>query len=164
MAALVTAYVDGADLRERFVVFDRQTQCALVRSLGRFLAELHDAFEFDEYGEVVVADGAVAAVLDRESPLAAAPALSVAKAEYLVADWYVADPDPLRTAFATGYEAVRPLPPVEPVHRAAAVCRTAVDSTGTVTNPGYPEFDREAAVAFHRRALKRALVDAASGD
>ena len=144
MAALVTAYVDGASVAS---------------------APSARLFPWDfRPGNALVADGAVAAVLDWESPLAAAPALSVAKAEYLVADWYIADPDPLRTAFATGYEAVRPLPPVEPVHRAAAVCRTAVDSTGTVTNPGYPEFDREAAVAFHRRALKRALVDAASGD
>jgi len=241
VAALIRAYVDAGDLHRRFVELARSTQRGLARSFGRFLAELHETFRFDGYGEVVVADtattvgtvdtagvatpggslvgtdddwadwlmtygraglgrlpaafdglrpdlaalfedaslasapsarlfpwdfrpgnalvadGEVAAVLDWESPLAAVPALSVAKAEYLVADWYVADPDPLRTAFAAGYESVRPLPAVEPVHRAAAVCQTAVDSTGTVTNPGYPEFDREAAVAFHRRALERVL-------
>jgi hypothetical protein len=111
-------------------------------------------------GNALVADGSVAAVLDWEAPLAAPPALSVAKARYLVADWYVDDPDPLRTAFAEGYEAVRPLPAVRPVHRAAAVCQTAVDSTGAVTDPGYPEFDRERSVAFHRRALERILADA----
>jgi aminoglycoside phosphotransferase (APT) family kinase protein len=37
-------------------------------------------------GNALVADGEVAAVLDWESPLAAVPALSVAKAEYLVAE------------------------------------------------------------------------------
>jgi len=108
-------------------------------------------------GNALVADGEVAAVLDWERPLAAAPALSVAKATYLVVDWYVEDTAPLREAFVDGYERVRPFPTVRPVHRAAAVCRSAVDSTGAVTNPGYPERGREEAVAFHRTALARAL-------
>jgi hypothetical protein len=247
-AALVTEYVDGVDLYERFADLGRSTQCALARTFGRSLAELHERFRFERYGSVavpvgsdatpadpavefvacasdgdapetdgtdwvawlgaygrtalarlpaafddlrgdlaalfddpavesapssrlfpwdfrpgnaLVADGEVAAVLDWESPLAAAPALSVAKAEYLVADWYVDDPRPLREAFRAGYGSVRPRPTVEPVHRAAAICRTAVDSTGAVTNPGYPELGREASVSFHRRALEDAL--AASG-
>jgi Ser/Thr protein kinase RdoA (MazF antagonist) len=104
-------------------------------------------------GNALVADGEVTAVLDWEAPLAAAAALSVAKAEYLVADWYVDDPAPLRSAFAAGYNSVRPYPDPEPVHRAAAVADSAVDSRGEVTTPGYPEVDRETAVAFHRRAL-----------
>lgn len=104
-------------------------------------------------GNAVVADGRVTAVLDWETPMAAAPALSVAKAEYLVADWYANHPEPLRTAFVEGYETVRDYPAVRPVHRVAAVTDSAVDSTGAVTNPGYPELDREAAVAFHRETL-----------
>jgi len=56
-------------------------------------------------GNAVVADGRVTAVLDWEAPMAAAPALSVAKAEYLVADWYADHPEPLRTAsYATAVE------------------------------------------------------------
>ncbi|ELZ28865.1 phosphotransferase [Halosimplex carlsbadense 2-9-1] len=112
-------------------------------------------------GNALVADGELAAVLDWESPLAAAPALSLAKAEYLVADWYVEDPDALRDAFRAGYDSVRQRPAVEPVHRAAAICRTAVDSNGVVTNPGYPELGREQSVSFHRRALERALAGSA---
>lgn len=112
-------------------------------------------------GNALVADGELAAVLDWESPLAAAPALSLAKAEYLVADWYVADPAPLRDAFRAGYGSVRPVPTVSPAHRAAAVCRTAVDSSGVVTNPGYPELGREKSVSFHRQALEGALAESA---
>jgi hypothetical protein len=110
-------------------------------------------------GNALVADAAVAAVLDWEAPLAAPRGVSVAKAEHLVVDWYVpADKtDPLRRAFRDGYESVAPLPPVERAHRAAAVASAVVDSGGTVTNPGYPPVDRDAAVEFHRDALRRAL-------
>lgn len=250
-AALVTEYVGGADLHERFTAFDTAARCALARAFGRSLAELHEAFRFERYGLVtaaggaersrsgsdarlvarasdgddlpetdgtdwaawlgaygrsglarlpsafddlrgdlaalfdepavesapaarlfpwdfrpgnaLVADGELAAVLDWEAPLAAAPALSVAKAEYLVADWYVEESEPLREAFRAGYGSVRPVPTLRPVHRAAAVCRTAVDSNGVVTNPGYPEFGREKSVSFHRRALERALAGSAVG-
>jgi hypothetical protein len=248
-AALVTEYVDGADLHDRFADLDRSTQCTLARAFGRSLAELHEAFRFERYGSVavptrsdaspeestvelvacagdgddlpetdgtdwaawlgaygraglerlpsafddlrgdlaalfddpgvesapparlfpwdvrpgnaLVADGELAAVLDWEAPLAAAPALSLAKAEYLVVDWYVDDPHPLREAFRAGYESVRPCPAVQPVHRAAAICRTAVDSNGVVTNPGYPELSREKSVSFHRRALEGVLAGSA---
>ncbi|ELZ37606.1 phosphotransferase family protein [Halorubrum tebenquichense] len=110
-------------------------------------------------GNALVADGAVTAVLDWEAPLAAPPGVSVAKAEHLVVDWYVpaAETDPLRRAFRDGYESVAPLPPVGRAHRAAAVASAAVDSGGVVTNPRYPPVDRGEAVAFHRRALRRAL-------
>lgn len=108
-------------------------------------------------GNALVADGDIVAVLDWESPLAAAPALSAAKATYLVDDWYVTDPDPLRAAFRAGYETVRSYPAVEPVHLAAAVVDSAVDSRGVVTNPRYPELDREAAVAFHHHSLEQIL-------
>jgi len=219
MAYMVTAYVAGADLHERFAALGENRQRALARTFGEHLGALHEEFRFDGYGAVVVddgeltawredwatwlaeygrsaverlpaafdpvreavralfaepaaespparlfpwdfrpgnaliADGRLTAVLDWEEPLAAAPALAAAKAEYLVADWYVADPAPLREAFVSGYERVRPYPAVQPVHRAAAIADSAVDSTGAVTNPGYPEVDREAAVTFHRRAL-----------
>jgi Ser/Thr protein kinase RdoA (MazF antagonist) len=223
---LVTAYVEGADLHERFVALAPEQRVAVARTFGRSLASLHDAFRFDGVGRLAVrngglvadddwrdwfesyardavdrlpdafdalrpqlravlvedtppapstsrlypwdfrpgnalyADGGVTAVLDWEAPLAAAPALSVAKAEYLVADWYVDDPAPLRAAFAAGYETVRPYPDVWPAHRVAAVADTAVDSTGAVTNPGYPEADRRAAVSFHWNTLA-AVVDSA---
>ena len=105
-------------------------------------------------GNALVADGRVTAVVDWEGPLAAAPALSVAKTEYLVADWYVPD-DSLRDAFRAGYKSVRPFPTIRPIHRLVAVAATAVDSRGGVTNPGYPPVSRAEAVAFHRRALER---------
>lgn len=109
-------------------------------------------------GNAIVADGSVTAVLDWEAPLAAHPALSVAKTEYLVADWYVNDPGPLRAAFREGYASVRKLPSVEPAHRVAAIAASAVDSAGRVTNPRYPPVGRDAAVAFHREALESVLA------
>jgi len=104
-------------------------------------------------GNALVDDGTLAAILDWEAPLAADPALSFAKAEYLVADWYVERSEPLRRAFRQGYSRVRDLPAVASIHRVAAIADTAVDSRGQVTNPGYPELPRAEAVAFHRRAL-----------
>ncbi|TKX62693.1 phosphotransferase [Halorubrum sp. ASP1] len=110
-------------------------------------------------GNALVADGAVTAVLDWEAPLAAPPGVSVAKAEHLVVDWYVPadETGPLRRAFREGYESVAPLPAVERAHRAAAVASAVVDGGGAVTNPRYPPVDRDAAVEFHRAALRRAL-------
>lgn len=112
-------------------------------------------------GNALVADASLAAVVDWEAPLSAPPALSLAKTEYLVADWYVsadraAD---LRAALRAGYAAVRSPPVVAPGHRVAAVASAAVDSRGRVTNPGYPPVDRAAAVAFHRRAFSAALAE-----
>jgi len=108
-------------------------------------------------GNALVAENEISAVVDWERPLAADPALAVAKTEYLVADWYGEDPTALRDAFRDGYESVRPYPDVRPVHRIAAVADTAVDSRGVVTTPGYPELGRDAAVDFHRSALSAAL-------
>lgn len=109
-------------------------------------------------GNALVADGTVSAVLDWERPLAAGPALSLAKTDYLVADWYVpGEADDLREALRTGYESVRPLPEVERAHRVAAVASAAVDSRGEVTNPRYPPVDRASAVAFHLDSLRRLL-------
>jgi len=110
-------------------------------------------------GNALVDSGAVSAVVDWERPMAAPPALALAKVEYLVADWYVDDPAPLRRAVRDGYGAVRPTPAVGPHHRVAAIAASAVDSRGTVTNPGYPERSRAASVAFHRAALTAALPD-----
>lgn len=104
-------------------------------------------------GNAVADDGQIRAILDWEAPIAATPALSVAKAKHLVADWYAADPAPLRAAFVAGYEEVREYPDVRPIHRVTAIADSAVDSNGTVTNPGYPEVDRETAVEFHRERL-----------
>lgn len=110
-------------------------------------------------GNALLSDGRVTAILDWERPLAAAPALSVAKTEYLVADWYVpgAETESLREAFRAGYESVRAYPNVRPGHRVAAVVSAAVDSRGAVTNPGYPPVSRSDAVRFHRRSLERLL-------
>lgn len=108
-------------------------------------------------GNALVEGGEITAVVDWEGPLAAAPALAVAKTEYLVADWYVSPTaaESLRDAFRAGYESVRAYPTVRPIHRLVAVASTAVDSRGGVTNPGYPPVSRAEAVAFHRRALER---------
>lgn len=108
-------------------------------------------------GNALFHEGELTAVLDWERPFSAAPALSVAKAEYLVPDWYVDDPTPLRAAFRAGYGSLRPVPNVRPVHRAVAIAASAVDTAGVVTRPSFPERDCEGAVAFHRRALRWAL-------
>lgn len=104
-------------------------------------------------GNVVVEDGRVVAFLDWGQPLAAGTGLSVAKTEYLVADWYGGDRGRLRSAFRDGYTAVRPLPTVTRAERLAAVLRSAVDGDGEVTRPGYPERTGSDAVAFHRKRL-----------
>ena len=108
--------------------------------------------------------GAVTAILDWGGPLAADPALSLAKAEYLTADWYceggpdTAAADRLRESFREGYAERRPVPEVPRAYRLAAVVRSAYDSRGEVTRPGYPEREGERAVGFHREHL-RALLD-----
>jgi aminoglycoside phosphotransferase (APT) family kinase protein len=123
--------------------------------------------------------GTVAAVLDWGTPLAADPALSLAKATYLTTEWYVRagdrrrpsdrtngdtarhDPDTaarLREAFRDGYAERRPVPEVPRTYRLAAVVRSAVDARGTVTRPGYPERGGDAAVAFHRDRLRSVLA------
>jgi len=223
VAYMLTAYVPGADLHTQFTSLPAETQQAIVRSFGKYLAQLHDQFSFESYGTLVVtgdtlaaqrpdwgtwlreygrravgrlppafepiraecrelytgpptdaaptarlypwdfrpgnaliADDDVTAILDWEAPLAAPASMSVAKAEYLVADWYVTEPESLREAFRSGYESVRPYPSIPTTHRVAAIANTAVDSSGDVTNPGYPELGREEAVAFHRTALEAA--------
>lgn len=112
-------------------------------------------------GNALVDGGELSAILDWEGPLAADPALSYAKAEYLVADWYVSREQAraLRSAFRRGYESIRDPPAVEAVHRVAAIASTAVDSRGVVTNPRYPPVDRKAAIEFHRVSLRRALSE-----
>jgi len=102
-------------------------------------------------------DGTLAAVLDWGDPLAAHPALSVAKTEHLVANWYVDDPASLRAAFRAGYESVRPLPDVPVADRLTAVVQSAVDSEGVVTRPRYPELTGDDAVAVHREWLEEWL-------
>jgi aminoglycoside phosphotransferase (APT) family kinase protein len=110
-------------------------------------------------GNALVDDGSVTAVLDWEAPLAAPPALSVAKSQYLVADWYVDDPKPVRTSFKNGYNDIRTFPTIRPAYRAAAIAESAVDSTGTVTNPHYPPVGRREAIAFHLDALQTIIND-----
>lgn len=110
-------------------------------------------------GNALVADGEVTAVVDWEQPLAAPPGLAAAKTRYLTASWYDTDTARLGDAFRAGYESVRPWPTVRPGHRVAAIAASAVDSSGVVTNPGYPPYDRHNSVAFHRAALERALPE-----
>ena len=47
----------GEDLHARFVGLDPADRRAVVRSMGRWLAELHAAFEFEGYGPVTLAAG-----------------------------------------------------------------------------------------------------------
>ena len=108
-------------------------------------------------GNAMIDRGEVTAFLDWGDPLAAGAGLSVAKAEHLLADWYVDDGTALKTAFRDGYAEVRPLPEVGRTERVAAVVDSAVDSTGAVTRPGYPERTGAAAVEFHRRRLRSLL-------
>jgi hypothetical protein len=109
-------------------------------------------------GNTLVTDETIAAVVDWEAPLAAGAALSVAKPEYLLADWFVPDEaDGLRRVFRDGYRETRSLPTVDDVHRIVAVAETAVDSHGAVTNPRYPPVERDEAVRFHRRHLQDAV-------
>lgn len=112
-------------------------------------------------GNALVDSGELAAIVDWEGPLSADPALSYAKAEYLVADWYVPHEQAqrLRSAFRRGYESVREPPAIEAAHRVAAIASTAVDSRGVVTNPRYPPVDREVAIDFHRESLRRGLSE-----
>ncbi|MDF9745954.1 phosphotransferase family protein [Natrinema salsiterrestre] len=224
VASLLTEYVPGDDLHERFRELTPETRRSVVESFGSSLARLHEAFRFAACGALVpagdtltpegaawdawfgdyakravgrlprsfdpirtelrelvadrprksapptrlypwdlrpgnalVADGNVTALVDWEAPLAAPAPLSVAKAEYLAADWYVSDPAPLRDAFRAGYAGIRPYPTVSDAERAAAIADSAVDSSGDVTNPRYPELAVDESIAFHRRALEECL-------
>ena len=50
----------GEDLHARFVDLDPRAREAVVRSLGRWLADLHATFEFDGYGPVTLRGGRLA--------------------------------------------------------------------------------------------------------
>lgn len=52
---VVTERVPGEDLHARFVDLDPGVREAVVRSMGRWLAALHDAFAFDGYGPLTLA-------------------------------------------------------------------------------------------------------------
>ncbi|MFC7203682.1 phosphotransferase family protein [Haloferax namakaokahaiae] len=226
----VVEHATGSDLHEQFVELDPPAQRHVAHTFGRSLAELHETFSFESYGEIgldssqtdaasmhangetewgpwfksyaragidalpsafddvrpeltaaleesvlpesppstlfpwdfrpgnaLLADGEVSAILDWGAPLAAAPGLSVAKAEHLVADWYVADGTPLRAAFKSGYESVGSYPDIPPAYRLAAIARSAVDSSGIVTRPRYPEVTGDDAVAFHVERFESVL-------
>ena len=226
---VVSELVEGENLHGRFVGLDRPHQRRIARAFGRYLAELHETFSFEGYGEVtcasdieevwfratgpadvstwsrgyaregiealpeafdplreelhravevmperdpgdpvlypwdlrpgnaLIAEGDLSALLDWGDPLAAPAGLAAAKAEHLVADWYVSESEPLRTAFREGYRSVRPYPSVAAAYRLVAVLRSAVDSEGVVTRPRYPEWTGERAVEFHRSRLAELL-------
>jgi len=137
---------------------DRLRAC--LHTLTEYTAERARLFPWDlRPGNALVAGTDITAVVDWEGPLAAPPGLAAAKTRYLTAEWYDIDGARLRRAFRDGYEGVRAWPTVRPAHRVAAIAASAVDSDGAVTNPGYPAYDREQSVAFHRAALERALPD-----
>jgi len=105
-------------------------------------------------------DGAVT-LLDWGGPLTASAEFSLAKTEYVVVDWY-APSSALRDAFYDGYRETASLDDGywnrrRPYYRLGALVRTAVDSQGVVTRPGYPERDRAGAVAFHHDHLDATL-------
>jgi Ser/Thr protein kinase RdoA (MazF antagonist) len=54
---LVTARVAGADLHERFTGLDAADRERLARTLGRYLAAVHEAFAFDALGRVAAVGG-----------------------------------------------------------------------------------------------------------
>lgn len=110
-------------------------------------------------GNALAMDGELSAVLDWGDPLAAPPGLAVAKAQHLLADWYVDDIAPIRAAFRDGYESIRPYPSVPTVFSLVAVLRSAVDSRGVVTRPRYPEWTGEKAVNFHLDRLHDILPE-----
>lgn len=114
-------------------------------------------------GNALAMDGELSAVLDWGGPLAAPPGLAVAKAQHLLADWYVEDAEPLRAAFHDGYESIRPYPDVPAVFPLVAIIRSAVDSHGVVTRPRYPEWTGDKAVSFHLDRL-RDVVTETDGD
>ena len=111
-------------------------------------------------GNALCAGDTITGIIDWEDPIATEPALAVAKAEYVVARWYVgADRgEELVSALHAGYERVRPLPDIDPVHRIATAMAAAVDSHGAVTNPGYPPVDAASAMSFHHELLERFLA------
>lgn len=116
-------------------------------------------------GNVVVTEtsASVAAVLDWGDPLAAGRGLSIAKATFLLADWYADgdDADRIRDAFRAGYRSRLSLPDgfgtARPLYRLVAVAASVVDSRGQVTRPRFPMVTDEEAVAFHRRHLQAVL-------
>jgi fructosamine-3-kinase len=226
---VVSELASGENLHTRFTGLDRVVQKRIARRFGRYLAELHGAFDFEGFGGIgatstpdgtafratgaadlatwfhhyalegievlpaafdsirenlrgavesppdapdtdpvlypwdlrpgnaLIEDDELSAVLDWGDPLAAPAGLAAAKAEHLVADWYVADAGPLLAAFRSGYESVRPYPDIPSVYRLVAVLRSAVDSNGVVTRPRYPEWTGDRAVEFHRSRMRELL-------
>lgn len=129
-------------------------------------------------GNVLVRDGSggIVAALDWESPRSAHREFSLAKAEYLLCDWYAVgstgngrdggdderERDAIREAFYTGYGERLPVPEGywsdrRSLYRLGAITRAAFDSRGTVTRPGYPMVDADRATAFHRDHLRALL-------
>lgn len=119
-------------------------------------------------GNVLVSgptDPSIVAVLDWGDPLAADPGLSLAKSEYLIADWY-ADPElatDLRTAYYEGYRTTSSIPTNyfeqhRPIYRLVGITRSMYDSDGDITRPRYPMTDEATAAAFHRRHIEPLLA------
>ncbi|MEF8850887.1 MAG: phosphotransferase [Haloarculaceae archaeon] len=145
-------------LPEQFDRIREQLEDA-IRSVPREAAGDRVLYPWDlRPGNALLMNGELSAVLDWGDPLAAPPGLAVAKTDYVLTDWYVADAEPLQSAFREGYESVRDYPDVPPVFRLVAVLRSAVDSRGVVTRPRYPEWTGEKAVQFHLDRLQERLL------
>lgn len=106
----------------------------------------------------------IAAVLDWGDPLAAHRELSLAKAEYVIADWYADQTmaNRLRSALYRGYKTEISIPPAywnerRRIYRLIGIVRSAVDSQGAITRPRSPMVDPETAADFHQIHLRRAL-------
>lgn len=116
-------------------------------------------------GNVVVEDATVRAILDWGTPRTAHREFSLAKAEYLLADWYVeadAEAEAVRDAFHEGYRTELSIPAAywterRRLYRLGAIVRAAYDSKGLVTRPRYPMVPPDDAEQFHAAHLRELL-------
>ena len=65
---LVTEFVAGDDLHERFGSVPEATKRSIARSFGEILASLHEAFASDGCGSLTTSDGSEIRVLDADAP------------------------------------------------------------------------------------------------
>ncbi len=65
---LVTEFVAGDDLHERFGSVPEATKRSIARSFGEILASLHEAFAFDRCGSITTSNGSEIGVQNGDSP------------------------------------------------------------------------------------------------
>ncbi|WP_254536291.1 phosphotransferase family protein [Halomarina litorea] len=115
-------------------------------------------------GNALYDGGGVTAFLDWGDPRTAHAEFSLAKVEYLVADWYAGGDraESLRGAFYDGYREASSVDPAywverRRLYRMGAVVLSAMDSQGRVTRPRYPMVPPDEAAALHRDAVESLL-------